>query len=141
MFSLISGLIGNVVGIAADHFRHKRALKEAQVTGAIQMETIKVTHAEKRATAGALHEIEWEQAMARGSINSWKDEWFALILSLPFLAAFFGYPEMAERAFNAISKAPEWYTMAFLVAVGASFGVRIWKHQGVKKLVANKPPG
>ena len=127
MFRAIFGFVSNGLGILSDHLEQKRAIKRAETEGRIAIERIKVAAAEERKTAGDLHDIKWESTMAEASKGSWKDEWFAVILSLPFLLSMFGFSDMADSAFEAMSKAPEWYTAAFLVAVGASFGVRLWK--------------
>lgn len=127
LFSTLFGIVTNGIGILQDHLKSKRELKAAQVQAQIDIERIKVSAAEQRATEGALHEIKWETSQVDASKSSWKDEYFSVVLSIPFLAAAFGYPEAAQRAFDAFASAPEWYTYSFLVAVGSSFGVRIWQ--------------
>ena len=35
-------------------------------------------------------EADWEATMAQGSLTSWKDEWFTVVLSVPVVAVGFG---------------------------------------------------
>jgi hypothetical protein len=131
MLPIIGPLLGNAVGLLGDWLKHKRSITEAETNAKIAIERIKVTAHESRATEGALHEIRWEQHAASGMAASWKDEFFVVVLSLPLVSAMFGYDGAAERAFAAFAAAPEWYQLSFLVAVGASFGVRIWEKLGI----------
>jgi len=97
---------------------------------------------EKQATHEAklkriAQEADWEQTMAKGSLSSWKDEWFTVVLSVPVVAVGFGIaldsPTVLERtkeALDALSGLPEWYQYLLYVAVLSSFGIR-----GVDKLM------
>lgn len=80
--------------------------------------------------AKTLAEIErinnWEQLQAQASMTSWKDEWFTVLLSIPFAMCFI--PELAQYAhvgFEQLTKTPEWYRWMFGMAVSASFGIRM----------------
>lgn len=129
----VNGILGNGIGIFRDWLASKRKLAEAELETKLAIERAKVESAARVTEGKALHEIKWSEIMAEGSKESWKDEWFAIILSLPFLLSMFGLSSWADRAFEAMAKAPEWYTISFLVAVGASFGVRIWERFGPPK--------
>lgn len=85
---------------------------------------------------------EWEKYQAQASVNSWKDEYWTVILSLPILLAFVGvpicvffYPEKLDILSSAINKQfsylnalPEWYVWAIGASIGASFGFKGIKH-------------
>ena len=82
-------------------------------------------------------ESNWEDTMARGSLSSWKDEWFTVVLSVPVVAVGFGIalddPTLLTRtkeALEALTGLPEWYQYLLYVAVLSSFGIR-----GVDKLM------
>ena len=82
---------------------------------------------EKKATA----EIDWDLEAIKGSQNSWKDEWFTILLSLPILAIIYGVvmndPDIIDRvglAFAQLNALPEWYQYLLYLAVFASFGIR-----------------
>ena len=97
---------------------------------------------EKQATHEAklqkiAQEGSWEDTMAKGSLSSWKDEWFTIVLSVPVVAVGFGIaldsPEVLQRtkeALEALTGLPEWYQYLLYVAVLSSFGIR-----GVDKLM------
>ena len=82
-------------------------------------------------------ESNWEDTMAQGSLTSWKDEWFTVVLSVPVVAVGFGIaldnPTVLLRtkeALEALSGLPEWYQYLLYIAVLSSFGIR-----GVDKLM------
>ena len=73
----------------------------------------------------------WESKMADASANSWKDEWFTILLSLPLLAVALGViadditvVDRVKAAFQALSELPEWYQYLLFIAVTSSFGIR-----------------
>ena len=69
----------------------------------------------------------WDMEALRQSQYSWKDEWFTILLSLPFIGSF--VPQLQGyvlEGFNILNKTPEWYRWSFLGAVCASFGLRWW---------------
>lgn len=85
-------------------------------------------------------EADWEAIQAQGSLTSWKDEWFTVVLSLPVLAVIVGVAiddvtiiERTKQAFDVLSELPEWYQYLLYVAVLASFGIR-----GADKLMEMK---
>ena len=80
------------------------------------------------------NEGNWEQIMARGSANSWKDEWFTIILSIPLIGAFIpDFVPYIMAGFQALQATPEWYQWSVLAAISASFGLRgINKFKGMK---------
>lgn len=72
-------------------------------------------------------ETNWDLEALRQSQFSWKDEWFTVLLSAPFVGAFI--PKVQDyviTGFNYISQTPDWYQWSFLGAVCASFGLRWW---------------
>ena len=69
-------------------------------------------------------DVAWENLSIENA--GWKDEWFTLMLSVPVVMCFIpGGAPYVQAGFAALSAStPEWFTYAFLVAVGSSFGVR-----------------
>ena len=77
------------------------------------------------------NDADWESKMADASANSWKDEWFALLLSAPIVAVMYGVGvndvtvmDRVHDAFNALGNLPEWYQYLLFVAVTSSFGIK-----------------
>jgi len=81
------------------------------------------------------NEGNWENIMAKGAANSWKDEWFTIILSIPLIGAFIpDFVPYIMAGFQALQATPEWYQWSVLAAISASFGLRgINKFKGLSK--------
>ena len=70
-------------------------------------------------------DADWDKLMAQGSLDSWKDEWWTLILSIPAILAFF--PSAVGHVlagFEALEQMPAWYKAAVGLAIAAAFGFR-----------------
>lgn len=121
-------IIPNLLGLAADYVKGKRELEQAKVEGKIAV-TKAVTDVNlKMAMQGQAHEIKWAEAQVLASATSWKDEYFTIVLSVPAIMSFIpGMSSYVEAGFSALNTTPQWYQTALLVAIGASFGVRLWK--------------
>ena len=86
---------------------------------------------QERKIAAIQNDADWEAKMADATSNSWKDEWFAIILSMPLIAVAYSVamdnPAVIERlnaAFDTLNTLPEWYQYLLFVAVTSSFGIR-----------------
>ena len=63
--------------------------------------------------------------MAEGSMYSWKDEYWTIILSIPMILCFF--PDMVphiKAGFAALKGMPDWYQNVLMLSISASFGYR-----------------
>ena len=76
--------------------------------------------------------------MADASANSWKDEWFTVILSIPLILI--GYAvtvdditiiDRVKAGFQALEELPVFYQYLLFMAVSASFGIK-----GADKIMA-----
>lgn len=115
--SLLS-IVPNVVGAVSDNIKHKRQLKQEIQTKKIQL----VKDAQEI-------DASWEAEQAKGSRESWKDEFWTLVFGYILLSPLWA-PEQAQTIFETFSKAPDWFQLCVLVSVGASFGVKVWKGLG-----------
>ena len=70
--------------------------------------------------------IDWDQTMAKTSKDSWQDEWILGLWSIQLILSFTGEKgvQIVMKGFEALDKAPTWYTASLGVIVAASFGVR-----------------
>lgn len=113
---MLQTLLGPAVELINNHFKHKADEKKA-------------THYRK------MKEIQngadWENKMADATQNSWKDEFWTIILALPLIAISFGVitdsPEVIERVrlgFQVLSELDDWYQYLLFLAISASFGLR-----------------
>ena len=78
-------------------------------------------------------DADWEAIQADASTNSWKDEWFAVILSLPLIGAFI--PDIVpyvERGFAVLETMPDYYKAFLGGAIAASFGLKSLSNWGKK---------
>lgn len=98
--AILKPLISGVTG----YFKHKQEMRSARQTS----------------------ELKWAETMAKATETSWKDEYITIVVTMPIIAAMFGYPELGERAFAMMHMAPEWFTLAFMTVVGGSFGVSLF---------------
>lgn len=135
MTATLLSIIPNLIGRIADHFQHKRDLAQARVASELRIREAMTDANIDLAKAGQMADIQWASTMAEASKDSWKDEWFTLVLSIPAIMAFVpGLAPYVELGFHALSTTPEWYQYSLLVAIGASFGVRLWeKAKDVRK--------
>lgn len=115
-------LIAPLADLAKQHFANKAEEKQAVHEAKLQR---------------IAQESNWEDTMAKGSLSSWKDEWFTVVLSVPVVAVGVGIaldnPTILLRtkeALDALTGLPEWYQYLLYVAVLSSFGIR-----GVDKLM------
>ena len=78
-------------------------------------------------------DADWETTQAEASKNSWKDEWFALVLSLPLIGAFI--PSMVpyvQEGFAVLATMPDYYKAFLGGAIAASFGIKSMSSWGKK---------
>jgi len=76
-------------------------------------------------------DADWEAKMADGTKNSWKDEFWSVILSLTILAVAYSVVtdnpaviDSLNAAFDTLNSLPEWYQYLLFIAVSASFGLK-----------------
>ena len=113
---MLQALIGPIAGLAKSWLNNKH--EQSQAKHKAKMEVIGNT-------------ATWEQKMAEASANSWKDEFWTLVLAVPLFCL--GYSVVANdplivsrvhASFDALSELPDWYQYLLFLAVSASFGIR-----------------
>jgi len=109
-------LIKPVAGLVGNHLSNKAEEKKAKHKAKMQV---------------IENDAEWESKMADASANSWKDEFWTIILSIPIFMI--GYAIAADdmavvarvsESFKALTELPEWYQYLLFIAISSSFGVR-----------------
>tara|TARA_E500000318_G_scaffold107309_1_gene116419 strand:- start:546 stop:893 length:348 start_codon:yes stop_codon:yes gene_type:complete len=110
-------LIGPVTNLVGTFFKNKAAEKQA-------------VHESKMRRIE--NDAEWDITQAKGSQSSWKDEWFAVILSLPLIGAFIpGLVPYIQEGFIVLAQMPDYYKGFLAAAIAASFGLKTlsnWKN-------------
>jgi hypothetical protein len=113
---MLQMLLGPALELGKDFIKgkaeEKKAIQERKIT-AIQ------------------NDADWEAKMADATKDSWKDEFFSVILAMPLLAVAYSVamdnPEVITRldmAFDTLNTLPEWYQYLLFIAVTSSFGIR-----------------
>lgn len=77
------------------------------------------------------NDADWEAKMADASSDSWKDEFWTIILAAPIF--FVGYAiavddltviDRVKAGFDALGQLPEYYQYLLFIAISASFGIK-----------------
>ena len=87
------------------------------------------------------NDADWEAKMADATKDSWKDEFWSIILALPIAAVAYSVAmddsaiiQRVNEGFAALNELPEWYQNLLFIAVSASFGLKSAdKIMGMKK--------
>lgn len=117
LWNLVPTVIKGVVDVVKTKTETKKLMAQAEQT-----------HIRKMAEGEIAYAIESQKNMQ----NSWRDEWFTIILSIPLLivfgAIFFGKYEWIEKlkeGFNTLDSLPDWYIWALMAAIASSFGLKV----------------
>jgi hypothetical protein len=122
ILNILSAILGPVSNIASTYLKNKAEEKQAKHEA--KMSVIK-------------NDANWEATMAEASKDSWKDEFWTIILAIPIFMI--GYAiamndvsiiERVEHSFHALETLPEWYQYLLFIAISSSFGIR-----GVSKIM------
>ena len=118
---MIWSVIGTVAKGAVDVIKTRTETKKL-------MAEAEQTHVRKMAEG----EIDYAIATQKNMQNSWRDEWFTVILSIPLLivfgAIFFGKYEWIDKlkeGFQTLDSLPDWYIWALMAAIASSFGLKV----------------
>jgi hypothetical protein len=115
-------LIGPIANIAGGYLKNKPEEKQAKHKAKMSM--IK-------------NDADWESKMVDASANSWKDEFWTLVLATPVFMV--GYAivvndvsviDRVHQGFDALAELPEWYQYLLFIAISSSFGIK-----GVSKIM------
>ena len=115
---MLPQIIAGVVGLTSNWLDNKKSKQQA--THEKDLEVIKNT-------------TDWEVQQAKNSQNSWKDEWFTVVLSVPLVGAF--VPTMVpyiHEGFRVLNDMPDFYKGFLGTAIAASFGIKALTKWGSK---------
>jgi hypothetical protein len=125
MIPIIDGILG-VVKTAGGIFSNWQKRKLIKSQGKIEIEKAKVEGEIKREQTRVEGDVQYDNIVAEGMKFSWKDEWFTILLSAPFIGSFIpGVQVYVRDGFVFLhNHTPDWYQWAFLGAIIASFGLK-----------------
>ena len=113
---MLNMLVGPAIDLAKDFVKGKAEEKKA-----IQQRKINAIQ----------NDANWEEKMADSTSNSWKDEFWSIILALPIVAVAYSVAiddvsiiDRVNEGFAALNSLPEWYQYLLFIAVSASFGLK-----------------
>lgn len=118
------GPIVQIAGTLLGQWQESRSRKQER-EDRVKEAKVDATITRLQSAQGAEHE--WERLMAEGSKDSWKDEFWTLILAAPLVMLFWPDPEVnaiATQGFDRMGDAPDWYVAAVGLAIGSAFGYR-----------------
>ena len=123
---MLNLLIGPAMDLAKDFIKGKAEEKKA---------------IQERKINAIQNDADWEAKMADATANSWKDEFWSIILALPIAAVAYSVAiddvsiiERVKAGFEVLNNLPEWYQYLLFIAVSASFGLKSAdKLMGLKK--------
>ncbi len=103
-------LIGPIVDLVRSHFQ--RRAEEKKATHERKMEAIR-------------QDANWENIHANNANNSWRDEFFSVLFSIPLVMCF--VPPLVpyvRDGFEALEAMPEYYRALLAALVASSVGIR-----------------
>ncbi len=113
---MLQALIGPIANLASGYLSNRH--EQAQAKHQAKLQVIQ-------------NDADWESKMAAASANSWKDEFWTIVLAVPLFCL--GYsiivddPDILIRVsdgFDVLASLPDWYQYLLFLAVSASFGIR-----------------
>jgi hypothetical protein len=113
---MLNMLIGPAMDLAKDFVKGKAEEKKA---------------IQERKIQAIQNDADWEAKMADSTANSWKDEFWSIILAAPIMAVMYSVAiddpaiiDRVMRGFEALDTLPEWFTYLLFISVSASFGLK-----------------
>jgi len=123
---MLNLLIGPAMDLAKDFIKGKADEKKA---------------IQERKISAIQNDADWEAKMADATKDSWKDEFWSIVLALPIVAIAYSVAiddvsiiDRVKQGFEVLNTLPEWYQYLLFIAVSASFGLKSAdKIMGMKK--------
>ena len=116
------GPVLNLVGAPIKSYMEERTTK---IKSKAKINEAKVDAEIKRIAKTADSEVNYDVEALKQQQYSWKDEFALLVITLPFIGSFLPWTqEYVMLGWDYVSRAPEWYSCAFIGAIAASLGIR-----------------
>ena len=134
MFAALLGPIGKIASTWLEG-RNEKIKANAQVRVAEAKSQAVIM--EKQATG----ELELQQSLTEQMGDSWKDEFWTLVIGGILICSFLPFTqEYVKRGFEFLhTSTPEWFMHIILISVSASYGIRMGK--GALGVLGNKKNG
>ena len=110
-------IFSELIGLGKEYISGKQKVKAAKAEAEAK---VIVKSSEDLAT--------WEKIQAKNSGDSWKDEYWTVVLSIPLMLCFIPHvSEYVTLGFESLHKTPDWYQYLIGAAILSSFGIRAGK--------------
>ena len=117
IWSLVSTVAGGLIDVIKTKTETKKLIAKAEQTHVMKM---------------AEGEIEYNLQAQKNMGDSWRDEWFTIILSIPLIIVFgavfldrLDWIAKLKDGFMALDELPDWYIWALMAAIASSFGLKV----------------
>jgi len=123
VFNLLGGGIAkDILGGVSDHFKAKRALKQAEQNTKLQIELVKAKSVAKKEDA----DIDMNMIRVQQQEGSWKDEFWTVIFGAMFVSAFF-FPDTLREGLAVLGSMDKEIKYLMGVVITTAFGVEVYK--------------
>ena len=122
---MIGALLGPIGEIASTWLKGRNEKIRAEAETKIALVKSKAVIAEKQATG----EMELQQSLTEQMGDSWKDEFWTLLIGGILICCFLPFTqEYVKKGFEFLNTStPEWFTHIILISVSATYGIRVGK--------------
>jgi len=123
-----SMLLKPLLGVAGDMVKGSIDVIKTKTETKKLLAQAEQEHIRKMAEGELEYAIQAQKSMG----ESWRDEWFTIILSIPLLivfgAIFFNQPDWVAKlkeGFITLDELPDWYIWALMASIASSFGLKV----------------
>ena len=122
---MIGAFLGPIGDIASTRIKGRNEKIRAEAETKIAQVKSKAVIAQKQATG----EIELQQSLTEQMGDSWKDEFWTILIGGILLCCFLPFTQdYVKKGFEFLNTStPEWFTHIILISVSASYGIRVGK--------------
>ena len=122
---MIGALLGPIGDIASTWLKGRNEKIRAEAETKIAQVKSKAIIAQKQATG----EIELQQSLTEQMGDSWKDEFWTIVIGGILICCFLPFTkDYVKKGFEFLSTStPDWFTHIILISVSASYGIRVGK--------------
>jgi len=131
---MIGAILAPLGSIASTWLKGRNEKIRAEAETKIAQVKSKAIIAQKQATG----EIELQQSLTEQMGDSWKDEFWTIVIGGILICCFLPFTQdYVKKGFEFLSTStPEWFTHIILISVSASYGIRVGK--GAMGIIQNK---
>lgn len=122
---MIGALLGPIASLASTWMEGKNEKIKAEMQTKVAQAKSQAMIAQKQATG----EVELQQSLTEQMGDSWKDEFWTLVIGGILICSFLPWTQDSiKTGFEFLeTSTPDWFTHIILISVSASYGIRVGK--------------